>query len=167
MLDSLDFGSFWYTDQILLNIEDVRIILLKDHDQVMQHGDVPVKNVNRIMIYFNSINPFTLNHKCNFTIITKRKTTAIKPDCFDWKSWTSKKKKKETSSLTSDLSILDLVSTILLRLDTLKPYALPLCPLFMKFPNAKTTSRTCVRRLLLITSRDAHRIAGNEMKKGI
>lgn len=92
MLDSLDFGSFWYTDQILLNIEDVRIILLKDHDQVMQHGDVPVKNVNRIMIYFNSINPFTLNHKCNFTIITKRKTTAIKH--FITKKDKNKKKKK-------------------------------------------------------------------------
>lgn len=73
-------------------------------------------------------------------------------DAFRWK-------KLKTSPLTSDLSILDLVSMILLRLDTLKPYALPLCPLFMKFPNAKTTSRTCVRRLLLITSRDAHRIA--------
>lgn len=39
------------------------------------------------------------------------------------------------------LSMLDLVSAILLRLETLKPYALPLWPLFMKLPKASTTSR--------------------------
>ncbi len=52
MCDSLDFGSFWYSGQVLLNIEDVRVIFLKDHDQVMQHGDVPVENAYRIINLF-------------------------------------------------------------------------------------------------------------------
>lgn len=52
MCNSLHFGSFWYSGQVLLNIEDIRVIFLKDHYQVMQHGDVSVENANIIIQLF-------------------------------------------------------------------------------------------------------------------
>lgn len=61
--------------------------------------------------------------------------------------------------------MLDLVSTILFRLETLNPKAFPLWPLFMKFPNASTTSRTWVRRLLRTTSTEAFRMAGGKQRE--
>lgn len=43
-MHSLDFGSLWYTAKILLDEQRVGVVLLKDHDQVVQHGDVSVES---------------------------------------------------------------------------------------------------------------------------
>lgn len=39
----LDFGSFLYAAEVLLDVKRVRVVLLKDHDQVVQHGYVPIE----------------------------------------------------------------------------------------------------------------------------
>lgn len=38
---SLDFGGVRHTDEVILDEQRVGVVLLKDHDQVVQHGDVP------------------------------------------------------------------------------------------------------------------------------
>lgn len=43
-MHSLDFGGLWDTAEVLLDVQRVRVVLLKDHDQVVQHGDVPVES---------------------------------------------------------------------------------------------------------------------------
>lgn len=69
------------------------------------------------------------------------------------------------SPSVAHLSMLDLVSTILFRLETLNPKAFPRWPLFMKFPKASTTSRTWVRRLLRTTSTEAFRMAAEKRRE--
>lgn len=39
----LDFGSIWHTGKVVLDEQRVGVVLLKDHDQVVQHRDVPEK----------------------------------------------------------------------------------------------------------------------------
>lgn len=118
-------------------------------------------NVIRMVILSEQLTQY--RNIYSIKLVRKKLCQTEKSDSKYCNIWVSKLTKP--FSITPDLSILDLVSMILLRLDTLKPYALPLCPLFIKFPNAKTTSRTCLRSLLLITSRDAHRMARNETRK--
>lgn len=43
-MHSLDFGRLRYTADVLLDVQCVRVVLFKDHDQVVQHGDVPVES---------------------------------------------------------------------------------------------------------------------------
>lgn len=43
-MHSLDFCSFWYTGEVPLDVQRVRVVLLKDHDQVVQHGDASVES---------------------------------------------------------------------------------------------------------------------------
>lgn len=47
-MHSLDFGGLWYTAEVLLDVQCVRVVLLKDHDQVVQHGDAPVESQHEI-----------------------------------------------------------------------------------------------------------------------
>lgn len=47
-MHSLDFGSLRYTAEVLLDVQCVRVVLLKDHDQVVQHGDAPVGSQHKI-----------------------------------------------------------------------------------------------------------------------
>ena len=42
-MHSLDFGSLGYTAEVVLDVQRVIVVLLHDHDQVVQHGDVPVE----------------------------------------------------------------------------------------------------------------------------
>lgn len=58
--------------------------------------------------------------------------------------------------------MLDLVSPILLSEETLKPKAFPRWPLFMKFPRARTTSRSCCRLRLCRISLEALVRAGGQ-----
>ena len=42
-MHSLDFGSLWDAAEVVLDEQGVIVVLLNDHDQVVQHGDVPVE----------------------------------------------------------------------------------------------------------------------------
>lgn len=54
MLHSLDFGGLRYTAEVPLNVQCVRVVLLKDHYQVVQHGDAPVKSQITQRLFFRN-----------------------------------------------------------------------------------------------------------------
>lgn len=89
-------------------------------------------------------------------ILHASSTTCLKTLCITWIN----------REFDLHLSMLDLVSAILLRLETLNPKALPLWPLFMKLPKASTTSSIWVSRLLRTTSLEAFRMAVGKEHQG-
>lgn len=45
---SLDFGGFWKVLQLRGHVQDVREMLLQDHDQIMEQRDVSVDEISGV-----------------------------------------------------------------------------------------------------------------------